>query len=172
MMKACIRLISAVILFLASGLLTTKSWPQDYYALSSHQDWSVFADSGDCWVASAPLLSTEIGLSGTNKSARLHVTYRDDGSPSAVTFVGRYLFEAGQLVFAEFGTNRIDFFFEEGDGAWPDSAVADERMQAEMAKGTQVVFHVLSPDGSNTVDVFSLLGFKAAANDAANRCGQ
>lgn len=151
---------------------STSASAEEFPALARYGDWSVFADSGDCWVSSKPVLSTDTQLAGMDDRARLLVTYRTNGQPSEVSFVGRFLFEGGQAIHAAFGTDRIDFFFENGEGAWPENVESDKRMQHEMAKGTQVVLHTWSPDGSEMVDVFSLIGFQAAAKDAALRCGQ
>ena len=149
----------------------TKATAEEFPVLSQYGDWGVFADGDECWVSSAPIVSTDTQFPGSDNRARLLVTYRTDGRPSEVSFVGRFSFEAGQEIHAAFGADRIRFF-DDGEGAWPEGAGADEKMQHEMAKGTQVVLHVWSPDRSETVDVFSLLGFQAAAREAAMRCGQ
>ena len=59
----------------------------------------------------------------------------------------------------------------EGEAAWTDSAAQDDQVVSSMRRGAKAVITGVSSRGTTTVDTFSLLGFTAAVEEAARRCG-
>ena len=61
--------------------------------------------------------------------------------------------------------------FTEGEWAWPATTADDAKIITAMKRGASAVLSGRSGRGTNTKDTFSLLGFTAAVEDAAKRCG-
>ncbi|WP_152599638.1 hypothetical protein [Hoeflea sp. BAL378] len=160
----------------------TQSAAQAVDADAYHKDWSVFVDGGDCWIATGPVLSTDSQVEPSTElrrsDARLFVRYLADGRPSEITFKHRYLFEAGQRVFATIETDAYDFAFLYGneafgeDMAYLESEAAQFSLLLQMIRGSEMELRVWSPDESVTTDHFSLQGFAAAMLDVESRCKQ
>ena len=56
------------------------------------------------------------------------------------------------------------------EGAWLQSAVEEELLLAAMRGGREMVVRARSTRGTNTVDIYSLLGISAALDRAAQEC--
>ena len=61
--------------------------------------------------------------------------------------------------------------FTEGEWAWPATTDDDSKIITAMKRGADAVVSGESGRGTKTKDTFSLLGFTAAVEDAAKRCG-
>ena len=61
--------------------------------------------------------------------------------------------------------------FTEGEWAWPATTDDDAKIITAMKRGANAILTGVSGRGTNTKDTFSLLGFTAAVEDAAKRCG-
>ena len=61
--------------------------------------------------------------------------------------------------------------FTEGEWAWPATTADDAKIIAAMKRGADATLTARSSRGTQTKDTFSLLGFTAAVEDAAKRCG-
>jgi invasion protein IalB len=60
--------------------------------------------------------------------------------------------------------------FTEGEYAWPATPEDDAKVVAAMKRGSDAVLKARSGRGNITTDTFSLSGFTAAVEEAANRC--
>jgi len=139
-------------------------------------DWSVFEESDphECFGVSAPKeqLNTRNGepVQVNRSETLLFVFYRPSQNVTGqVTFTGGYPFAGGSTV--TLGIDGTDFqLFTEGEWAWPATPEDDARIVAAMKRGSQAVLTGVSGRGTTTRDTFSLLGFTAAVEEAANRC--
>jgi len=61
--------------------------------------------------------------------------------------------------------------FTEGEWAWPATVEDDRKIITAMKRGANAIVTGVSGRGTQTKDTFSLLGFTAAVEDAAKRCG-
>ncbi len=61
--------------------------------------------------------------------------------------------------------------FTEGEWAWPATTDDDTKIITAMKRGASAILSGRSGRGTATKDTFSLLGFTAAVEDAAKRCG-
>ena len=61
--------------------------------------------------------------------------------------------------------------FTEGEWAWPATTDDDTKIITAMKRGADAKLTGRSGRGTQTEDTFSLLGFTAAVEDAAKRCG-
>ena len=144
--------------------------------VAANTDWSVFVETDpiECWAVSAPK-ETVNSRDGEVVSVRrgeilLFVFYRPGaGVQGQVTFTGGYPFASGST--AELNIDGTPFeLFTEGEWAWPATPEADAQIVAAMKRGSEAVLSARSGRGTVTRDTFSLRGFTAGVEEAANRC--
>ncbi|MDA9208292.1 invasion associated locus B family protein [Octadecabacter sp.] len=144
--------------------------------VAANTDWSVFVetDPTECWAVSAPK-ETVNSRDGQVVSVRrgeilLFVFYRPGaGVQGQVTFTGGYPFASGSTAELDIGGTKFELFTE-GEWAWPATPEADAQIVAAMKRGAEAVVSARSGRGTVTRDSFSLLGFTAGVEEAANRC--
>lgn len=141
-------------------------------------DWTVFvaAGAGECWGVSAPEKSVNTRSGRVVQVQRgdtmLFVTFRPGGSDTGeIAFTGGYPFAAGSTVQVSVGDDRFDFMTD-NEWAWPASTSDDAAVVAALKRGAQAVVVGQSVRGTTTTDTFSLMGFTAAMEEAARRCGR
>ncbi len=139
--------------------------------------WSVFEDANpkECWAVSAPTetVNTRDGrVVAVRRGSILLMTFfrPDAGVSGQVAFTGGYPFAGGSTVTLKAGSASFDLFTE-GEWAWPASTDDDAKIITAMKRGADAVVSGRSGRGTITKDTFSLLGFTAAVEDAAKRCG-
>ena len=76
----------------------------------------------------------------------------------------------GSTVNMNISGNEFELFTE-GEWAWPATTADDAKIIAAMKRGADATLTARSSRGTQTKDTFSLLGFTAAVEDAAKRCG-
>ncbi|EBA13586.1 hypothetical protein RCCS2_06854 [Roseobacter sp. CCS2] len=144
--------------------------------VSANTDWSVFVESdpSECWAVSAPkeTLNTRDGNSVDVRRGdiRLIVFYRPSENVNGqVMFTGGYPFANESTVSMQVGNTTFQMFTN-GETAWPATPEDDAKFVAAMKRGANAVLTGRSGRGTQTQDTFSLLGFTAAVDEAANRC--
>lgn len=145
--------------------------------VAAETDWSVFVetDPQECWAVSAPkeTVNTRDGnvVEVRRGDIRLIVFYRPDQDVAGqVMFTGGYPFDDGSTVNVQIDDSEFEMFTE-GENAWPASTEEDVRFVDAMKRGANAVITAISSRGTQTQDTFSLLGFTAAVEEAARRCG-
>ena len=161
------------------ALLTTGAFAQDQSTnrVAAKTDWSVFVEDNptECWGVSTPketVNSRDGRVVAVNRGQTLlMVFYRPSaGAKGQVAFTGGYPFADGSTVNLNISGNTFELFTE-GEWAWPATTEDDARIITAMKRGADAVVTGRSGRGTNTKDSFSLLGFTAAIEDAAKRCG-
>ncbi len=144
--------------------------------VSANTDWSVFVESDptECWAVSAPkeTINTRDGnaVDVRRGDIRLIVFYRpSEDVTGQVMFTGGYPFANESTVSLQVGDTTFQMFTD-GETAWPATAEDDAKFVAAMKRGANAVLTGRSGRGTQTQDTFSLLGFTAAVEEAANRC--
>lgn len=162
-----------------SVLLTTGVWAQEQSTnrVAAKTDWSVFVEDNptECWGVSTPketVNSRDGRVVAVNRGQTLlMVFYRPSaGAKGQVAFTGGYPFASGSTVSLDISGNTFEMFTE-GEWAWPATTDDDAKIITAMKRGANAVLSGRSGRGTNTKDTFSLLGFTAAVEDAAKRCG-
>jgi len=161
-----------------AGMATTAvAQQQSTNRVAAKTDWSVFVESDptECWSVSAPkeTVNTRDGrvVAVKRGDILLFVFYRPGaGVKGQVTFTGGYPFANGSTVNLDIGGTTFELFTE-GEWAWPASETDDAQIITAMKRGADAVLTARSGRGTETKDKFSLLGFTAALEDAAARCG-
>jgi Invasion associated locus B (IalB) protein len=163
----------------ALGLAATSTLAQESTnRVATMTDWNVFTEpqegnATECWGVSKPKETVNV-RDGQPVSVRrgdilLFVTYQP-GQPPVISFTGGYPFASGSTVSATIGDVTYQLFTE-GEWAWTSGPEDDAKLLAEMKKGESAILKARSGKGTETTDTFSLLGFSAAVDDAAKRCG-
>jgi invasion protein IalB len=163
----------------AASLIASGAFAQDQSTnrVAQKTKWSVFVEDNptECWSVSAPeeTVNSRGGrvVAATRSQILLMVFYRpSEGAKGQVAFTGGYPFASGSTVNVNISGNEFEMFTE-GEWAWPASASDDAKMVTAMKRGANAVISAVSGRGTATKDTFSLSGFTAAVEDAANRCG-
>lgn len=162
----------------AAMLLATATMAQEDSSnrVSASTDWSVFVESdpNECWAVSAPkeTLNTRDGntVDVRRGDIRLIVFYRPGENVNGqVMFTGGYPFATDSTVSVQIGDANFQMFTQ-GETAWPATPEEDVNFVAAMKRGANAVLTARSGRGTQTQDTFSLLGFTASVDEAANRC--
>ena len=145
--------------------------------VAAKTDWSVFVEDNptECWGVSTPketVNSRDGRVVAVNRGQTLlMVFYRPSaGANGQVAFTGGYPFAPGSTVNLDISGTTFEMFTE-GEWAWPATSADDSKIITAMKRGANAVLSGRSGRGTNTKDTFSLLGFTAAVEDAAKRCG-
>ncbi len=145
--------------------------------VAAKTDWSVFVEDNptECWGVSTPkeaVNSRDGRVVAVNRGQTLlMVFYRPSaGAKGQVAFTGGYPFASGSTVNLNISGSSFELFTE-GEWAWPATTEDDSQIIAAMKRGADAVATGRSGRGTQTKDTFSLLGFTAAVEDAAKRCG-
>ena len=177
------RFSKAGTIVLLAGLLTgalgqAPAPAQEQQSVASVQDWSVFEASANgskvCWVASQPTKSAAYRNGKAVQVRRgdifLMVSIRPgDGVKNEVSFISGYPFKKGSEVETSVGSDEFKMFTE-GENAWAPSSADDNAIVNAFRAGANAKVEGLSSRGTTTVDTFSLMGFTAALDKAAERC--
>lgn len=165
-------------LCLAALATTASAQESSTNRVAAKTDWSVFVDDNptECWSVSAPkeTVNTRDGrvVAVRRSDILLFVNYRPGtGIQGQVSFTGGYPFAPGSTVNLAIGDTEFELFTNDGEWAWPATKADDAKIIAAMKRGAQAVLTARSARGTQTQDTFSLLGFTAAVEDAAKRCG-
>ena len=153
--------LAAALAGLSAGSVFAQA--QSTNRVAAETDWSVFVEDNptECWGVSTPKESVNSRdgrvVSVSRGQTLLMVFYRPSaGAKGQVAFTGGYPFASG---------------FTEGEWAWPATTEDDSKIIAAMKRGSDAKLTGRSGRGTQTEDTFSLLGFTAAVDDAAKRCG-
>ena len=162
-----------------AAVLATGASAQDQSTnrVAAKTDWSVFVEDNptECWGVSTPketVNSRDGRVVAVNRGQTLlMVFYRPSaGAKGQVAFTGGYPFASGSTVTMEISGSTFELFTE-GEWAWPATTDDDDKIIVAMKRGADAVLSGRSGRGTATKDTFSLLGFTAAVEDAAKRCG-
>jgi hypothetical protein len=145
--------------------------------VAAETDWSVFVEDNptECWGVSTPkeMVNSRDGrvVAVNRGQTLLMVFYRPSaGAKGQVAFTGGYPFASGSTVNMDISGTTFELFTE-GEWAWPATADDDQKIITAMKRGATAIMTGRSGRGTQTKDTFSLLGFTAAVEDAAKRCG-
>jgi len=175
MMKTTFRTLTIAATLLIAGQASAQETTDNLVAANT--DWSTFEAENprECISTSAPKQSTLTDSAGNPTDGRrgdiyLMVFYRPSENVNGqIMFTGGYPFAPGSTVELEVGGSTFQLFTE-GEYAWPATPEDDAKVVAAMKRGSDAVLQARSGRGNITTDSFSLLGFTAAVEEAANRC--
>ena len=171
------KMIAGATTLAAFGAGSSFAQEQSTNRVAANTDWSVFVEDNptECWGVSTPketVNSRDGRVVAVNRGQTLlMVFYRPSaGANGQVAFTGGYPFASGSTVNLDISGTTFEMFTE-GEWAWPATTADDAKIITAMKRGASAVLSGRSGRGTNTKDTFSLLGFTAAVEDAAKRCG-
>ncbi len=148
--------------------------------VAAKTDWSVFVESDptSCWSVSSPkeTVNTRDGrvVAVRRSDILLFVSYiPSQGAKGQISFTGGYPFAPGSQVALEISGQTFQLFTDAATSkemAWAPSEADDTKIVTAMKRGAEAILTAQSAKGTTTKDTFSLLGFTAALDEAANRC--
>ena len=169
------RMMGVSVALLLANAVTAQE--QSDNRVSANTDWSVFVESNptECWAVSAPkeTVNTRDGnaVDVRRGDIRLIVFYRPSENVNGqVMFTGGYPFANESTVGVQIGNTTYQMFTR-GETAWPATTEEDAKFVVAMKRGANAVITGRSGRGTQTRDTFSLMGFTAAVEEAARRCG-
>lgn len=143
-------------------------------------DWNVFVetDPTSCWVTSIPketVNSKDGRVVAVRRGAiQLFVTFiPSSGANGQLSFTGGYPFAPGSQVGLQVSGQTFQLFTDTATNpemAWSASESDDAEIVTALKRGAEAILTARSSRGTNTKDIFSLLGFTAALDDAKKRC--
>ena len=158
--------------------ITVAASAQQLSAEGAAKDWTVFQDpsnSKHCYVVSAPTSSKAFrdgGEVSVNRGdIRLYVGIKNGATEPS--FLAGYPLDPQKAVEVKIGGQVFNYFTNPNanpEFAWPKPDV-DSTLIGAMKNGVNMEITGLSARGTKTVDTFSLSGFTAAYNKAAEVCG-
>lgn len=161
----------------ALGTATGAAAQDSSNRVAANTAWSVFVEESpkECWAVSSPTetVNTKNGRAVAVRRGNIlmMVSYRPDQNVAGeVYFTGGYPFANGSTVTLTIGDSSFELFTQ-GEDSWPATSEDDARIITAMKRGAQAVASAQSSRGTKTQDTFSLLGFTAAIEEAAKRCG-
>ncbi|SFU45332.1 hypothetical protein SAMN04488527_10363 [Aliiroseovarius crassostreae] len=164
-------------IFTATGAVAQESTNR----VAANTDWSVFVEDNPtgCWSVSAPtkVVNTRDGRAVAAKRGdiRLFVSYHPGSQVKGqVSFAGGYPFDRNKAITLTIDTKSYQLYSEGSpqnrETAWANPS-EEAQIVAAMKRGAKAVVTAYSSRGTRTEDTFSLLGFTAAVDEAAKRCG-
>ncbi len=171
-------------IFAMSVVASTAAFGQDESTnrVAAKTDWSVFVESDptSCWSVSSPkeTINTKDGrvVAVRRGDILLFVSYiPSKGANGQVSFTGGYPFAPGSQVSLEIGGQVFQLFTDtetNKEMAWSPSDADDTKIITAMKRGSEAILKARSARGTTTKDIFSLLGFTAALDEAAGRCSE
>jgi hypothetical protein len=144
--------------------------------VATKTDWSVFTEdkpTKECWGVSSPKESVNTrdgqAVSVKRSDILLFITFRPGQAPGEVSFTGGYPFAKDSKVEVDIGGKKFEMF-SDGEWAWTSGPEEDAKLMAALKAGAEATLTARSGKGTQTKDTFSLSGFSAAMEEAANRC--
>ena len=145
--------------------------------VGANTDWSIFVEDNpkQCWVVSAPkkTVNTRDGRVVAVRRGDIYMFvsfWPGEKKRGEVSFMGGYPFKPDSTVSLEVAGTKFELFTKD-ETAWPASEDEDRKITTALKRGAEAVITGRSARGTITKDTFSLMGFTAAYEDAAKRCG-
>ncbi|MDA0653906.1 MAG: invasion associated locus B family protein [Proteobacteria bacterium] len=141
--------------------------------LGLFDDWNAFefTEGGKkvCYMSSTPL---DMEPKNVNRGdVYIQVTHDNrDGSRNVVSIIAGYTYAEGKAVVAAVGPDEFRMFTA-ADAAWNLTPEDDAAMVAKMIAGSRLTVLGESSRGTQTRDIYSLLGFTAAHKAIDEACG-
>jgi len=162
-------------LLLAGAMMSCAASASNIEVLGSFDNWSAYSyDDGTdhvCYMASQPTKSQ--GKYSRRDDVFLIVTHRPKNKTfDVVNVVAGYTYKSTSKPEITIDKNKSIGLKRHEDTAWAPNAATDEKLVAEMKKGSNATLIGTSARGTKTTDTFSLKGFSKAYEAINKACGR
>ena len=159
---------------LLTMLYSCGAMASDIEVLGTYEDWSAynFNDGTEhvCYMASSPTKSQ--GKYSRRDDVFLIVTHRPESkSFNVVNVVAGYTYKSTSKPQLAIDKNKAIELKRHENTAWAKDGATDEKLVAQMKKGSSAVLIGTSARGTKTTDTFSLKGFSKAYEAINKACG-
>ena len=173
-MKKQILTFALCVVGFASNSVAAQEAPK---RVAVFDDWYVYEAGSpkECFAVTAPTKTVNSRGGAVvddvkRGDIRLFVFYRPSANVKGqVAFTGGYPFAKGRPIQMEIDTTNYDLSTT-GEWAWPASPEDDTKIVTAMRRGATAIITAQSSRPTVTKDTFSLKGFTASIEDAAQRC--
>ena len=140
--------------------------------IGKFKDWETMvlskSDSIVCFAQSKPVLQSP---KNNKRDSRLFVTFRPgEKIVDEISITAGYEFNKQNSITAKSGKFRYKFDISQQNFAWIADNKVERKMIRTMKKGSRLMISGYNSSGSQTIDHYSLLGFKKAYNEAKKNC--
>ena len=143
--------------------------------LGTYDSWTayVYTHQGEktCYMATIPTKSK--GKYSKRGDVFLSVAHHPDKNEfDVVNMMAGYTYKKGSKPTISVDKNKGITLVSYEDGAWTKDKEMDEKLVAQMKKGSTAVLQGTSVRGTLTTDTFSMKGFSKAYHDIQKACGR
>ena len=140
--------------------------------IGKFKDWDTMISSEDtgevCFAQSSPILQAP---KSNKRDAKLFIAFRPtEKIIDEISVTAGYEFHKNNSVTATSGKNKFKFDIKEQGFAWIADTKIEFRMIKRMKKGSRIMITGYNPEGAQTIDHYSLLGFTKAYVAAKKSC--
>ena len=141
-------------------------------SIGKFKDWETFTmtenENRVCFAQSIPILQAP---KKTEREARLFVTFRSvDKIQDEVSVTAGYVFNDKNKVTAKSGNTVLIFSTVQENFAWFKENKTEKKLIKVLKKGSRLMVAGYNIQGSQTIDHYSLLGFRKAYSAAKKSC--
>ena len=156
-------LIKQIILLFFILIFSNQALGEELKKIGKFKDWEVMTvlnDSGKvCFAQSKPVLQSP---KKKNREARLFVTFRPtDKVFDEISTTSGYEYNLQNSIYAKSGKRKYKFDIAQENFAWIAENKIEKKMIKTMKKGSRIMVTGYNRSGSQTIDHYSLMGFKS-----------
>ena len=142
--------------------------------MGTFDDWTAYvfedAKGKTCYMATEPIKS--IGKYKVRDDVFLFVTHHPaEKTFDVVNVMAGYTYKKSSKPQLSIDDNKAETLAIHADTAWSKDSKTDEKLVAQMKKGSSATLKGTSARGTLTTDTFSLKGFSKAYNEIQKACG-
>lgn len=143
--------------------------------LGTYDDWTAYVyqdqNGKTCYMATEPKKS--VGKYNSRDDVFLFVTHHlAEKEFDIVNVAAGYTYKKGSKPTFTVDKNKAVTLVSHADTAWAKDSATDQKLVAQMKKGTTAVLKGTSARGTLTTDTFSMKGFSRAYHDIQKACGR
>ena len=161
---------STLLIFLIF-FVSTSAWSDQPKSIGKYKNWEAFTYKGDkgkiCFAQTAPLERSPKSLK--RESSRLFVTFRkEEKIKNELSVTSGHIYKQSTVV-AKSGKNEFAFF-SQGNFAWLIDGEEEYNLIKTMKKASKLSVNAVAKNGSQTKDLYSMMGFTKSYNAARKSC--
>ena len=160
------------IILIFFSILHNQAIAEEVKKIGKFKDWETIVIKNDsklvCFAQSKPVLQSPKSY---KREARLFVSFRpNEKILNEISITSGYKFNNQNSITAKSGKFKYKFDIAQENFAWMADNKIEKKMINTMKKGSRIMVSGYNQKGSQTIDHYSLLGFKKAYVAAKKIC--
>jgi hypothetical protein len=165
-------IIKYLIILIFFTILHNQSIAEEVKKIGKFKDWETMVIKNDiqfvCFAQSKPVLQSP---KKNSREARLFVSFRPNKKIlDEISITAGYEFNKKNSITARSGKNKYKFDISQENFAWMADDKEEKKMIKAMKRGSRIMITGYNQEGSQTIDHYSLLGFRKAYGVAKKSC--